>query len=73
MFTRSDKDASGMQTSVNEPDLVKEGDSFEDLVDAPGKVALVVALRLEVGQEGDDGLGGQQMSLFAFNWNEIRL
>ena len=65
--TGCDKNRSRVKTSVDEAAFVEERDALEDLVDAPGQVALVVALGLEVGQQGDDRLGGQQMSLFAFN------
>ena len=47
-----------MKTSVDDADFMKERDALEDLVAAPGKVAFVVSVRLEVGQEWNDWLCG---------------
>ena len=58
-----------MKTSVDEADFVEERDALEDLVDAPGQVAFVVPVGLEVRQKWNDWFCGQENSLFALDCN----
>ena len=58
-----------MKTSVDETDFVEERDALEDLVDAPSEVALLVTVGLEVRQQWNDWLCGQENSLFALDCN----
>ena len=67
--TGCDKNRSRVKTSVDEADFVEERDALEDLVDAPGQVAFVVSVGLEVRQKWNNWLCGQENSLFALDCN----